>query len=137
MIEAIEFPSLQAALDALPPTCGLVRLPAGVTDLGAARTIVEAGENAIQTGFGRGAKLAVTGDRLFLTMQLGGPSTIWAYDLAGRRIRVLVQESLAAGRHHLRWSGRDQRGRRVASGIYLVRVSTPEGTATARVLLSR
>jgi flagellar hook assembly protein FlgD len=53
-------------------------------------------------------------------------------DLAGRRVRTLVEGLSPAGRHVDRWDARDQSGRSVASGVYFV-VLEAEG----RVLRSR
>ena len=44
------------------------------------------------------------------------------YDLAGRRVRGLVQARYPAGSHALRWDGRDDRGRALASGSYLIQL---------------
>ena len=48
--------------------------------------------------------------------------TVVLYDLAGRRLRVLWDGSAAAGRKRLAWDGRDDSGRLVAPGHYLLRV---------------
>ena len=48
--------------------------------------------------------------------------TVALYDLAGRRVRVLWDGQAAAGRKRLTWDGRDDRGRLVAPGHYLLRV---------------
>ncbi len=42
----------------------------------------------------------------------------------GSRIATLADGPLAAGRHEIRWDGRDHRGNRVASGAYLGRLVT-------------
>lgn len=44
------------------------------------------------------------------------------FDIRGARVRQLLDRSLAAGRHELRFDGTDQAGRRLASGVYLARV---------------
>jgi hypothetical protein len=44
------------------------------------------------------------------------------YDLTGTRIRWLLQEARPAGRHEVVWDGLDGRGRRVASGVYVLRL---------------
>ncbi len=50
--------------------------------------------------------------------------TVALYDLAGRKQRVLWDgQPTAAGRKRLAWDGRDDRGRRVAPGHYLLRVA--------------
>jgi hypothetical protein len=40
------------------------------------------------------------------------------YDLAGHRVRALVEGELAAGEQTLSWDGRDEQGRSAASGVY-------------------
>lgn len=42
------------------------------------------------------------------------------YDLAGREVRTLAHRSLAAGRHTVRWDGRDASGGATAPGVYIV-----------------
>lgn len=44
------------------------------------------------------------------------------FDLRGRRVRRLVDETLDPGIHQAVWSGIDGNGRGVASGVYLVRL---------------
>jgi photosystem II stability/assembly factor-like uncharacterized protein len=45
------------------------------------------------------------------------------YDASGRLISVLAEEPFAAGEHSVTWDGRDLRGSRAASGVYLVRLA--------------
>ena len=51
----------------------------------------------------------------------GGDVTLEIYDLAGRRVRELVHGPVEAGTWHARWNARDDRGRPVRAGVYLVR----------------
>ena len=44
------------------------------------------------------------------------------YDVAGRLVRVLADEPLAAGAHQRAWDRRDQSGRPVSSGVYFLRI---------------
>ncbi len=44
------------------------------------------------------------------------------YDFLGREIRTLVNESISAGYNHVVWDGRNDFGKSVASGIYLLTV---------------
>ena len=53
---------------------------------------------------------------------------------AGRRVRSLEERALAAGRHPIAWDGRDHAGEAMPSGIYLIRVTSALGSATARVV---
>jgi hypothetical protein len=51
-------------------------------------------------------------------------------------VRTLVaDERLPAGRHEREWQGRDDRGRRVASGVYLYRLETEGHIETKRMTL--
>lgn len=45
------------------------------------------------------------------------------HDATGRVVRRIEPGLATAGRHSIVWNGRDDAGRRVASGIYLVRVT--------------
>ncbi|MCC7144750.1 MAG: hypothetical protein IT349_21825 [Candidatus Eisenbacteria bacterium] len=60
----------------------------------------------------------------------GGAVRLELFDIAGRRVRTLVNEGRSAGDHVVSWDGTDAFGRPVAAGIYLVR-SSGSGAATA------
>jgi hypothetical protein len=75
-----------------------------------------------------------------LTFALAAPGqvTLRAYDLAGRAVRTLIHGGeLAAGPHAIRWDGRDDRGRHLPSGTYLLRLRTPDDHVAARATLVR
>ena len=55
----------------------------------------------------------------------GGAVTIGVYGVTGRLVRVLVDEPLPPGHHSAYWDGKDDRGQRVASGVYFYRVEGP------------
>jgi len=59
------------------------------------------------------------------------------YDMAGRRVRRLVDAEMGDGGQETWWDGLDDRGRRVASGVYTVTARTPRGAATERVVMIR
>ena len=68
----------------------------------------------------------------------GGLATLSVYDVSGRLVRtLLVRESLPFGAHSAVWDGTDAIGRPAASGIYLYRLTAPEGTVTRRMTLVR
>jgi hypothetical protein len=73
--------------------------------------------------------------RTTIRLSLAAEASVVAeiYDVSGRKVRSLRRGSLAAGVHDLPWNGRDDANHDVVSGIYLVRVSAPEGTRTARI----
>ncbi len=53
-----------------------------------------------------------------------GPTRLEIYDVQGHLVRRLVDGSMPAGLHAVRWDGRDESGRRVSSGIYLYRLKS-------------
>jgi FlgD Ig-like domain len=57
------------------------------------------------------------------------------FDLAGRRVVELRTAPLDAGEHSVVWDGRDQSGRPVSSGVYLVRMRTETAQDERRILL--
>ena len=50
---------------------------------------------------------------------------------SGQLVRQLVNREMAAGRHNLRWDGRNQAGDPVAAGVYLYRLSVQDQSGTA------
>jgi hypothetical protein len=67
----------------------------------------------------------------------GGDFRVSVHDLAGRRVREIATGRLPRGEHVVRWDGRDDTGRPVASGVYLARLRSHGRTATARVVRLR
>ncbi len=51
-----------------------------------------------------------------------GQISLKVYDICGKLVRTLVNESKPAGTYTMKWDGRDNRGKKVASGIYLYRI---------------
>lgn len=63
---------------------------------------------------------------------------IRVFDLSGRRVRDLGEiASVAAGRHQLRWDGRDDSGASLPAGLYFMRIRWSERDHTARVVIAR
>lgn len=65
----------------------------------------------------------------------GSPHALDVLDAAGRRVTRLESGPTSAGPHAVRWGGRDDRGREMGAGIYFVRLTTPAGTVSRKVLL--
>ncbi len=59
------------------------------------------------------------------------------FTLSGKRIRVLEDQSFAAGEHNVQWDGKDEHGRPVAGGIYFYRIVVGKASATRRMILLR
>ncbi|MBD3236478.1 MAG: hypothetical protein GF330_07230, partial [Candidatus Eisenbacteria bacterium] len=56
------------------------------------------------------------------------------FSLDGRRVRTLVRGILGAGLHTASWDGRDDRGRAVGSGVYLIRLTADPLLDTRRIV---
>ncbi len=67
----------------------------------------------------------------------GGRVVVEIFDLAGRRVRTLVDETQAAGRHRVAWDGSDDRGRQLAAGVYQCRLQTPGSRHSRKLTLAR
>ena len=64
--------------------------------------------------------------------------TLLVHDLAGHLVRILMRdEPLAGGTHQRRWDGRDDIGRAVSSGVYLVRLEGAGEMRSRRISLVR
>jgi hypothetical protein len=57
------------------------------------------------------------------------------FDVRGRIVATLLEGRLPPGEHRVRWTGTDEQGEPVASGIYFYRLSTDEGTANSRKMV--
>jgi flagellar hook assembly protein FlgD len=56
------------------------------------------------------------------------------YDVAGRRVRQLADRVFPAGEHALQWDGTNDRGEKVARGVYFVKSSNDEASRRVIVL---
>ena len=64
-----------------------------------------------------------------------GRVTARVYDLAGRKLRTLVDEVLEPGPHRTSWDGRTDAGRGAPSGVYFIKVEAPGFHATRKLVL--
>jgi len=61
--------------------------------------------------------------------------TVDIYNLKGRKIRSLLNDILDKGNHTVVWDGCDYSGETVSSGIYFLRISTPDFETSKRMIL--
>ena len=66
-----------------------------------------------------------------------GPARLEVFALTGQRVAVLHQGAKKAGIHRLRWDGRDEQGRPLASGVYVYRLVTAGSVQTRKLTLLR
>lgn len=65
------------------------------------------------------------------------PARLALYDVAGRRVRTLLDRDVAAGPRSVEWDLRDGGGTRVPAGIYLARLEQGDRTAVAKLAVRR
>ncbi|MHB8931386.1 MAG: fibronectin type III domain-containing protein [Melioribacteraceae bacterium] len=61
--------------------------------------------------------------------------TIKVYDMLGREVRTLVSSEMLAGSHSVEWRGEDNVGGKVASGVYIYRITAGNFISTKKMLL--
>jgi hypothetical protein len=67
-----------------------------------------------------------------------GRVTLCIYDVAGHRVRTLLDGERAAGfGQKILWDGVDDAGLRVASGVYHYQIATPDGTFVRKLVVLR
>ena len=100
-----------------------------------------AGVDEIATGIPSGFTLAqnypnpfnpVT--RIDFTIPAFASVNLLVYDLKGYLVRTIVDESLSAGAHSVKWDGKNDSGIPVASGVYLYRLSSADFSQSRRML---
>jgi flagellar hook assembly protein FlgD len=74
---------------------------------------------------------------LRLAMARDGKANVAIYDVVGRRVRTLVDGQKPAGEWTLVWDGRDDGGRAVPSGLYLVRFLGDGVEQSRRIILTQ
>ena len=73
---------------------------------------------------------------IYCLLPLRARASLVLFDASGRVVRRLHEGDLPAGETPLSWDGRDDGGREVPAGVYLVRVTTPTGETSGRVVLT-
>ncbi|MBN2172323.1 MAG: choice-of-anchor D domain-containing protein [Candidatus Krumholzibacteriota bacterium] len=65
------------------------------------------------------------------------PARLEVFDVAGRKLMVLVDDNLDQGHHEIVWRGTDNAGTELASGIYFAKLSVPGDTHWQKLVLVR
>lgn len=75
--------------------------------------------------------------RIAFELAAPGRAQVQIHGLDGRRVRTLAAGAWPAGRHELRWDGRDDRGARAAPGVYWVCLGIGEFRQSRRLVRLR
>jgi hypothetical protein len=71
------------------------------------------------------------------TVDETGRVLLRVFDVRGALVATVHDGALAEGRHSMEWSGRDDRGQPVASGIYLYTLSAGKRTLSRKMVLMK
>jgi hypothetical protein len=73
--------------------------------------------------------------RISFSVRRPGPAVVSVYDMKGRKIRTLFSGPVDAGRHECAWDGRDDAGRGMTSGTYLLRLESVQYRQSLKLML--
>jgi Secretion system C-terminal sorting domain len=62
---------------------------------------------------------------------------ITIYDVLGKKVKTLLNQKVAAGTHFLKWNGRNENNKDVASGLYFVHLKSGSFALTKKMLMIR
>lgn len=65
------------------------------------------------------------------------PVTIGIYNVKGQLVKTLVNETKAAGNHHVVWNGTDNSGRQVSSGVYYYKMNAGKYSSTKKMIMMK
>ena len=85
----------------------------------------------------RAVKPLHAGTTVSFSMPAMGPVNLSVFDVQGRAIRTLVQDTYAAGDHAVTWDGRNASGLPVSSGVYFFNLDAVGQQETAKITLTR
>ena len=69
------------------------------------------------------------------SVPVAGRATLAVFDIAGKRVRTLVDGGVEQGDHQVTWNGLDDGGRPVAAGVYLYRLDSGDVHEVKRMTL--
>ena len=95
--------------------------------------LAENGESSIKT-YPNPGNPRIT---VIYTLASQGHVMVDIIDIRGRKIAEIDSGEKCIGRHDAVWNGCDNRRKKVASGVYFVRISTEKETRTKKIILLR
>ncbi len=80
---------------------------------------------------------SAAGAQISYALPRPAPVELRVYDVAGTLVRRLGEGTQAAGYQYAVWNGRDERGRRVAPGVYYFRLKAGDCRAVQKLVVKR
>ncbi len=100
----------------------------------------------VTTGAGIPARFAIRGNSpnpfnpsttISFTLPSSSRAELAVYSITGQRVRTLLSGPMTAGTHSAMWDGRDDSGKAVSSGVYLVRLRAGKTVSSHKMLLMK
>jgi hypothetical protein len=66
-----------------------------------------------------------------------GRMELAVFDVAGRRVRTLASGVRPAGPHDIAWNGRDDAGRHISNGVYLLRLTAGQLEVVRKIVIQK
>jgi flagellar hook assembly protein FlgD len=73
--------------------------------------------------------------KLSFTMFVDNQASLVIYDVRGRRVAELLNESLTAGDHEVMWNGKTDTGEPAPAGVYFYSFKAGEYETTEKLLM--
>jgi hypothetical protein len=67
----------------------------------------------------------------------GGKVWLGVYNIAGQKVRALVNGTQPQGMHQVQWDGKDANGQRVSAGVYMYRLQAGNQRASGKITVLR
>jgi flagellar hook assembly protein FlgD len=71
------------------------------------------------------------------SIQEAGNVTLEVYNLRGQLVKTLVNDVRESGDHTATWTGKDDSGKSVASGVYFYKMKASNYTSTKKMILMK
>jgi hypothetical protein len=78
-----------------------------------------------------------SGTSIKLAIPVSGVASLKVYNVQGRLVRTIMDGRFEAGEYNVDWNGANSAGRRVASGIYFMKLETQKGSLVKKMVVSR
>ena|GEM_PF-2203417 len=72
-----------------------------------------------------------------LNTEITENTEIVVFNLKGQIVKILVNEKLDAGTHHVIWNGKDDNNKRVSSGVYFYKMKAGKFVSTKKMILMK
>lgn len=80
---------------------------------------------------------ATTGATISFNLAEPANASLKIYNINGQLVKTLVNESKPVGYHSVKWDGKDERGNKVAAGVYLYRMQAGDYSKTNKMTVLR